>query len=66
MIWLQQNWIWLLVGLVFIGMHLGHGSHGGHGHGRRGGQQPEPRRAEDDRDSTREAEQPVSRTDHLH
>ncbi|MBQ0745631.1 MAG: DUF2933 domain-containing protein [Marinobacter sp.] len=30
--WLAENWIWLLVGIAFIGLHLfGHGGHGGHG-----------------------------------
>ena len=30
--WLVQNWIWVLVFAVFIGMHMfGHGGHGGHG-----------------------------------
>lgn len=32
--WLAQNWIWILIGVAFIGMHLfghGHGGHGGHG-----------------------------------
>ena len=28
--WLQANWVWLLVILAFIGMHMGHGD-GGHG-----------------------------------
>ena len=29
--WLAENWFWLLIGIVFVGMHLfGHG-HGGHG-----------------------------------
>ncbi len=33
--WVRENWIWILVFAVFIGMHLfGHGGHGGHaGHG---------------------------------
>jgi hypothetical protein len=33
--WLSQNWIWVLVFVAFIGMHLfGHGGgHGGHGSG---------------------------------
>lgn len=26
--WLSQNWFWVLFGLLFIGMHLGHGGHG--------------------------------------
>ena len=29
--WLSQNWVWVLVFVAFIGMHLfGHGGHGGH------------------------------------
>lgn len=36
--WLAENWFWVLIGVVFIVMHLfghgGHGRHGGHeGHG---------------------------------
>lgn len=32
--WIIQNWFWILIGVVFIGMHLfGHGGHGGHGGG---------------------------------
>jgi hypothetical protein len=35
MAWLTANWIWVLIFIAFIGMHLvGHGGHGGHsGHG---------------------------------
>jgi hypothetical protein len=41
MAWLLQNWFWVLIAVVFIGMHLfGHGGHGGHG-GHRGGQADE-------------------------
>jgi Protein of unknown function (DUF2933) len=30
--WLAENWFWVLIGVVFIVMHLfGHGGHGGHG-----------------------------------
>lgn len=30
--WLSANWIWILVGLVFVALHLfGHGGHRGHG-----------------------------------
>ena len=30
--WLSENWVWVLVAVVFIGLHLfGHGGHGGHG-----------------------------------
>lgn len=37
--WLAANWIWVLVGVLFVAMHLfGHGGHGGHGgQGGRGG-----------------------------
>ncbi len=33
--WLLANWFWILIFVLFIGMHLfGHGGHGGHsGHG---------------------------------
>lgn len=35
--WLSENWIFLLIAVVFVAMHLfGHGGHGGHGGGRRG------------------------------
>lgn len=35
--WLAQNWVWVVIFVLFIGMHLfGHGGHGGHG-GRGGG-----------------------------
>jgi len=34
--WLAQNWFWVIIGILFVGMHLfGHGGHGGHG-GQRG------------------------------
>ena len=30
--WLAENWLWVFIGVVFVGMHLfGHGCHGGHG-----------------------------------
>ena len=30
--WLTANWFWILIGILFIGMHLvGHGGYGGHG-----------------------------------
>ncbi|MFZ5619746.1 MAG: DUF2933 domain-containing protein [Pseudomonadota bacterium] len=37
--WLTENWFWLLIGILFVGMHLfGHGGHGGGGggHGAKG------------------------------
>ena len=34
MAWLLRNWFWVLVAVIFVGVHLvGHGGHGGHGHG---------------------------------
>ncbi len=36
--WLSENWIFLLIAVAFVAMHLfGHGGHGGHGGGQRGG-----------------------------
>jgi len=30
--WLAENWFWVLIGILFVSMHLfGHGCHGGHG-----------------------------------
>ena len=30
--WLSENWVFLLIAIAFIAMHLfGHGGHGGHG-----------------------------------
>lgn len=39
--WIAENWFWILIGVLFIVMHLfGHGSHGGHGgHYGHGGQE---------------------------
>ena len=32
MAWLTTNWIWALIFVAFVAMHLfGHGGHGGHG-----------------------------------
>jgi len=36
--WLSENWFWVLIAVLFIGMHFfGHGGHGGHGGGGCGG-----------------------------
>ena len=36
--WLSKNWIFLLIAVAFVAMHLfGHGGHGGHGGRQRGG-----------------------------
>ena len=30
--WLSQNWVFLLVAVAFVALHMfGHGGHGGHG-----------------------------------
>ena len=30
--WLTENWLWVLIGVLFVAFHLfGHGGHGGHG-----------------------------------
>lgn len=30
--WISQNWVWVLVAVGMIAMHMfGHGGHGGHG-----------------------------------
>ena len=30
--WLLANWLWILLGIAFVAMHMfGHGGHGGHG-----------------------------------
>jgi len=35
--WLTANWFWVLIAVVFVGMHFfGHGGHGGCGMGHRG------------------------------
>jgi len=44
--WLAANWFWVLIGVVFIGMHLfGHGCGGGHN---RGGSADEPKAEQDE------------------
>ena len=39
MSWVMENGFWIVIGIVFVAMHLfGHGGHGGHGrHGGRKG-----------------------------
>ncbi len=30
--WLANNWLWVVIGVLFVAMHLfGHGGHGSHG-----------------------------------
>ena len=40
--WLSENWVWVLIGIAFVAMHMfGHGGHGGGGHsGRRSSRSP--------------------------
>lgn len=31
--WLAENWLWIILAIVFVGIHFfGHGKHGGGGH----------------------------------
>lgn len=59
--WLQQNWFWVVVFVLFFGMHLfGHGGHGGRGgHGGHGGcgGGDEPRRPSDKDEQDRDRPQ---------
>ncbi|MHB1298443.1 MAG: DUF2933 domain-containing protein [Gemmatimonadaceae bacterium] len=33
MLWLRENWFWIVVSVAFVWMHVRmHGGHGGHGH----------------------------------
>ncbi|HEX6296258.1 MAG TPA: DUF2933 domain-containing protein [Burkholderiales bacterium] len=54
--WLSENWVFLLIAVAFVAMHLfGHGGHGGHG------------RSEDqDRDARKDREQDAPRGGHRH
>jgi hypothetical protein len=43
--WLSENWVFVLVAVAFVAMHLfGHGGHGGHG-GRAGGPRDSARKS---------------------
>lgn len=54
--WLSANWIWVVVAVAFVAMHLfGHGGHGGHG----------PSGAED-RDARKDRQQDAPRGGHRH
>jgi hypothetical protein len=50
--WLSENWVFMLVGVAFIAMHMfGHGGHGGHGgpggHGGHGDRSGDGAKADD-------------------
>ena len=53
---ITQNWLWILFGIFFVGMHMfGHGGHGGHGghvgHGGHGGHNSSDHTGAEDADS---------------
>lgn len=54
MIWLTENWFWVLIFIAFIGLHMfGHGGHGGQGgHGGHGGRPRDDRYPASDDDET--------------
>ena len=47
--WLSANWVWILIAIAFVAMHMfGHGGHGGHGgSGRRDSRRSAEEGAED-------------------
>ena len=50
MAWLADNWIWVLVGIAFIALHLfGHAGHGGGLHGGGKSARSSPREDGEDR-----------------
>ena len=51
--WLVENWFWVVIGILFVAMHMfGHGGHGGHGGGGHGGHgaPDKPDKPDSDRD----------------
>ena len=51
--WLRENWFFILISVLFVFMHMGHG-HGGHSrHGGHGGERRRPDTGVD-RDPTRD------------
>ena len=58
--WLLQNWFWVLIAIIFVGVHLvGHGGHGGHGHGKADeGDDPHHASDKDEETSQSHAHQP--------
>lgn len=53
--WVSENWVWILIAIAFVAMHMfGHGRHGGHrGHDR------DEERADRGRPPTREERRPA-------
>lgn len=62
MAWLTANWLWILIFIAFISMHLvGHGGHGSQGGGAR------PRNPDEaDRDAPRGRDVPPGSRGHQH
>jgi len=61
--WLADNWIWVVIAVLFFGVHmLGHGGHGGHG-GHDDGPRREP---EPGGDGKRKPAGPADRSGHTH
>ena len=54
--WLAENWIFLVVAMAFVAMHVfGHGGHGGHRHS-----------DEEERDAGKSSAQGTARRGHRH
>lgn len=51
--WLAENWFWVLIGILFVGIHIfGHGSHGSHGGGKHDENDSTDKRNSDESDRT--------------
>jgi hypothetical protein len=58
--WLSENWVWVVVGVAFVAMHLfGHGGHGGHGGGH-------GKREDEERDTGKDKGRDAPRGGHQH
>ena len=66
--WLTTNWLWLLIFVAFIAMHLfGHGSHGSHGgHGGHGGGERQQSPTERGTSAERARAENTSASEHRH
>lgn len=58
--WLRENFFWLVVGALFLWMHLK--MHGGHGHGGHGGRGP--RDSDGETSNAREREEEGRHAEH--
>jgi hypothetical protein len=67
MAWLLQNWFWVLIAIIFVGVHLvGHGGHGGHGHGHGGHANEKVDEGDDPLHASHKDEQVSKSHDHQH